>query len=175
MLPKWYLQFRVHGSITDLTMKCSLFFRLARYQMDSAFPEEVRASCFRERQRFWIGTRNKWHSTFPQHLFPAPWYARNWPQKVSSFIGKNDEREIISQDQELKFHIPNFKDAKNVHSSRFYHLIRSRPQRAEYIILTEVKITIYGTIPSSPIKATMPHFLSARQSKGKCACIGNVF
>lgn len=57
---------------------------------------------------------------------------------------------------------------------RFDHLIRSRPQRAEHIILTEMKMIIYGAIPYSPTKATMPHFLSARQSKGKCMCIGNV-
>lgn len=55
--------------------------------------------------------------------------------------------------------------------SQFYHFMRSRPQRAERITVTEVKTVIYSTIPSSPTKTTLLHFLSVRQPTGKCVCL----
>lgn len=52
------------------------------------------------------------HDTVPEHLFPALLDARILPKRSSSFIGKGNRK----QGQELIFHIPNYKNAKNVHS-----------------------------------------------------------
>lgn len=89
------------------------FFTLARYQMNSTFPEEAGASSSREAESLTMN-QQRMPLKVLENLFPAQWDARIQTQKGVLPTSKRTLRgqRIIEQGQELRFHIPNDKRAK---------------------------------------------------------------